>query len=194
MDTSSFWIAIVSMILTTVASSVGFYFTYKAQRAPLREQLYSKQIDVLLEFSVLSTRLQKIAFLLLNEIENPDEQKSIDEFWDETSLALLDVTQRGAITMPSSLYSAMTAVRVRADEFEEAIVKKQNIQDAYHNLMGACSNVAMLGRAFIGADTLAIESLHLHNPDGYSRMENVGVEAMVTINKALWNQSHDASK
>lgn len=190
MDNTSFWIAIASLVATNIASCVGFYYSHKSQRSPLREQLYTKQIEALVEFSIASTRLQKVAYALQDPQLNEDDQRTLDEHWDEISYHLLDITQKGSILFPSTLYNAVTSFRASADAYEIAIVKSENVEQAYYDLMGAASYVMMIGRELVGADNLSIESLNLHSKDGYDKINGIGKDAFAIVSRALWNQSH----
>ena len=190
MDNASLWIAIAGLAATTIASSAGLYFTYKAQRSPLRAQLHTKQIEVLVDFSIGATRLQKIAAALQDSGKlSPEDQGSLDEAWDEVSHRLLDIVQMGGIVLPSDLYSAMTAFRACVDDFEVAVVKHSNIGKAYYDLMGAAMHVTMLSRELVGADSLSIESLRLHNKNGYARIQQVGRAAFARVARAFWSPS-----
>jgi len=190
MDSPSLWIAIAGLLATAVTSVVGFYFASKAQRTPLREQLHAKQIEILMDFSVGSTRLQKIAAVLQNTSDlSEEDQRAVDEAWDNTSNRILDIVQMGGVVLPSDLYSAMTAFRACADAYEEAIVKKVNVGKAYYDLMGAGSHVALLARELVGADNLTIESLRLHNRGGYEKMQEIGRVSLARVSRALWTQS-----
>lgn len=188
MDKASFWIAITSLLATTAASVIGFYYTHRSQRSPLRELLHEKQIDLLMDFSVACARLQKVAAALQAKDLSEEDQNSLDEMWDEISHVILDITQRGGVVLPASLYSAMTAFRACAEDFEIAVVKSKGTEDAYYALMGAASHVVMLGRELSGADGLTVESLSLHNKSGYEVMNKVGRVALGKVSRALWNR------
>lgn len=188
MTDTSFWIAIAGLLATIIVSSVGFYYAHRAQRSPLRELLHEKQIEILMEFSVACTRLQKAAATLLTPNLTKDDQDELDRIWDEISYNVLDIAQRGAVVLPASLYSAMTAFRVCAEDFEIAVVKSGETESAYYALMGAASHVVMLGRELSGADGLSVESLNLHNKSGYRKMNNIGRVALGRVSRALWNR------
>lgn len=188
MDTASLWIAIAGLLATNIASAVGFYYTHRAQRSPLRELLHEKQIEVLMEFSVACARLQKVAAALQATNLKKEDQEALDGMWDEISYGILDITQRGAVVLPASLYSAITAFRACADDFEVAIVKSSDTESAYYALMGAASHVVMLGRELSGADGLTVESLSLHNKSGYEKMNQIGRVALGKVSRALWNR------
>lgn len=190
MNAVSLWIAIAGLAATATASGIGFYFTYKAQRSPLRGQLYAKQIEVLANSSVGSTRLMKIAAMLQDTSRlSKEDQHSLDEAWDNVSGQLLDVVQMGSVVLPADLYSALTAFRACSEAYEVTVVKKVNIGKAYYDLMGACTNITMLSRELVGADNLSVESLRLHNRHGYDRMQQVGRVALARVSRALWTQS-----
>lgn len=188
MDTSSLWIAIAGLAATTAASVAGLYFTHKSQRTPLRQQLHAKQIDVLIDFAIGSTRLQKIAATLHEAGALPKEnQSALDEAWDEVSQRLLDIVQMGSVVLPSDVYSAMTAFRACAEEFEIAVVKHTNVGKAYYDLMGAAMHVNMLSRGIVGADSLSTESIRLHNKEGYARMQEIGRISLARVARAFWS-------
>jgi len=167
MNVTSFWIAIAGLLATNIASAVGFFYMHRAQRSPLRELLHEKQIEILMEFSVACARLQKVAAALRAPDLTKDDQHALDRMWDESSYCILDITQRGAVVLPASLYSAMTAFRACAEDFEVAVVKSGDTESVYYALIGAASHVVMLGRELSGADGLTAESLNLHNKPGY---------------------------
>ncbi|QRP63122.1 hypothetical protein I6J77_13490 [Rhodanobacter sp. FDAARGOS 1247] len=195
MDNASLWIAMAGLAATNIASGIGFYFTYKSQRSPLRQQLHAKQIEVLIDFSIGATRLQKIAAALQEGSKlSKEDQHSLDEHWDEVSQRLLDIVQMGGVVLPSDLYSTMTAFRACAEAYEVAIVKGVNVGKAYYDLMGAAAHVTMLSRELVGADSLSIESLKLHNRGGYDRMQQVGRLALARVSRALWTQSRRADR
>ena len=186
MDNASFWIAIVGLIATNITSAIGFYFAHKSQRSPLREQLYGKQLEVMIDFSVGATRLQKIAEALREGANlSKEDQHTLDQAWDEVTSYLLDVVQKAGIVLPSDLYSTMTAYRACCDAFEEAVVKGVNVGKAYNDLGGAYGHMFMMSRELAGADSLGVESLNLHSRDGYARMQQIGRVSMARVFRAL---------
>lgn len=190
MDNGQFWIAIAGILATLTASGIGFYFSYRAQRAPLRDHLYTKQVDVLTDFSIGATRLLKIAAMLQDTSKlSKDDQHSLDESWDTVSGRLLDITQIGGVVLPSDLYSGLTAFRACAEAYEIAVVEKVNISKAYYELMGAASHVQMSSRELVGADSLGLEALKLHDKGGYANIQQIGRVALGRVSRALWTQS-----
>jgi hypothetical protein len=189
MDTTSLWIGIAGLTSTAIVSAIGFYFTHKAQRAPLIEQLYAKQIELLIQFSLVMTRIQQVAGALMSFAElDEGERKQARELWDELDGDLMEVTQKSSIVMPSSVYSAMTAYRAATQDFKELLVSEAGPKDAFFAMMGAATHVGMLGRELSGADTLGLESVDLHNAKGLKTMEDVGRVALAKVSRALWTR------
>jgi hypothetical protein len=191
-DTASLWIGIAGLLSTVIVSGIGFYFTHKSQRAPLIEQLYLKQVELLMHFSLVMTRIQQVAGALVSYAElEEEERKQARELWDALDGDLMEVTQKSSIVMPSSIYSAMTAYRAATQDFKESLVSEASAKDAYFALMGAAAHVGMLGRELAGADTLGLESVDLHNAQGLKTMAGIGRVALAKVSRALWTRRVD---
>ena len=184
------WISIAGLTATVAASLIGFYFTYKAQRSPLRQELYKKQIEVLTSFILVATRLQLVADTLRDRTQLTQEEfETAQQLWHDLTGDLLENTQKGGVVLPSSAYSAMTAVRAAIHDFEDVMVRDGDPKDAYFALMGAIGHVFMIGREIVGADALSTESIRLHSRDGYERMSQVGRHALAKVSTALWTRA-----
>ncbi len=184
------WISIAGLSSTVAASAIGFYFTHKAQRSPLRQELYKKQIEILTSFVLVATRLQLVADRLRarTELTQP-EFESAQQLWHDLSGDLLEVTQKGGVVLPSSAYSAMTAVRAAVHDFEDVMTRDADAKDAYFALMGAVAHVFMIGREIVGADALSTESIRLHGAEGYEKMNRIGRHAFAKVSTALWTRA-----
>jgi hypothetical protein len=190
-DANTLWISVAGLASTAIVSAIGIYFTHKSQRAPLIEQLYTKQVDLLSQFAVLMSRIQQVAGALMSYSDlEPDERKQAQDLWDALEGDLLEITQRSSIVMPSAVYSAMTAYRASTIDFKESLVSEAGPKHAYYALMGAATHVGMLGRELAGADTLGVESVDLHNAQGYKKMQEIGRVALAKVSRALWTRAH----
>ena len=153
---ASVWISIAGLSSTVAASAIGFYFTNKAQRSPLRQELFSKQIEILTSFALVATRLQLVAETLRTRAElTQQEFEAAQQLWHDLSGDLLEVTQKGSVVLPSSAYTAMTAFRASVHDFEDVMIRDVDAKDAYFALMGAAGHVFMIGREIVGADASA---------------------------------------
>jgi hypothetical protein len=180
-------IAVGGFIATAMTGIAGIYFSYRAQRTPLRQALYERQLDVLLEFVPVATRQCKLAGVLAEMQKLSDEeQKSLDEAWDEVNGTLLYVVQRAGVLLPSEMYSAMTSCCVAAEDFETAIVKGARVGQRYNELSRAVSHAGMMAREFVGADTLSSESLRLHNRKGVKNIKAMGAQGASRVFRYFW--------
>lgn len=181
--------AIIGIVSTGAVGVAGAYFAYKAQRTPLRQALYERQLNVLSDFSVLGTRACKLAALLTDASKlQESELRAVGSAWDDVQEQMLEVVQRGSIILPSTVYGAVTQVRFMADRFDEAFVKGENVGKAYYDLMGAFTQASMVSRMLAGADALSTESLSLHSRNGYGAFEGVGVESMARLSRFFWGE------
>jgi len=183
----SAWVGIIGIVSTAAVGVAGADFAYKAQRTPLRQALYERQLATLSDFAVLGTRACKLAALLAEGSRLDKEQlEAVGSAWDETQEAILEVVQRGSVILPSPMYGAITQVRLMAEHFDAAFVKGENVGKAYYDLMGAFSRAGMLSRALAGADALSIESLNLHSRDGYGAFQEMENEGMARLVRYFW--------
>ncbi|MBD7952729.1 hypothetical protein H9654_00795 [Stenotrophomonas sp. Sa5BUN4] len=185
----SAWVGIIGIVSTGAVGVAGAYFAYKAQRTPLRQALYERQLNVLSDFSVLATRACKLAALLTDasKLEEP-ELRAVGSAWDEVQEQMLEVVQRGSIILPSTVYGAVTQVRFMADRFGEAFDEGVNVGKAYYELTGAVTQAGMVSRMLAGADALSTESLSLHSRNGYGAFADVGVQSMARLSRFFWGE------
>lgn len=54
----SLFVGIAGIVATLVIAIVGFYYTHKAQTSAFREQLYSRQIDLIVKLFHFHGRLR----------------------------------------------------------------------------------------------------------------------------------------
>ncbi|WP_182067412.1 hypothetical protein [Stenotrophomonas pavanii] len=183
----STWVAVAGLISTAAVGVAGAYFSYKAQRTPLRQALFERQIAVMSDFTVLGTQACKAAGLLVESSRLEEDQlNAVGAAWDEAQEGILTVVQRGSVVLPSPLYSAFTQFRLASELFDESFIKGENVTKAYYELTGTFSRTGMLCRALAGADALSTESLSLHSRDGYGAFEAVEAEGMARLMRYFW--------
>lgn len=184
------WISLAGLAATVTVSIIGFYFTHKAQRSPLRQELYKKQIEILTSFTLVATRIQLVAdtLRLKNQLSEP-EFESAKNLWHDLTGDLLEVTQKGGVILPASAYSAMTAFRATVQDFEEVMIQDEEVKEVYFAMMGALAHAFMIGREIVGADALSSESIRLHSAEGYNNMNQIGRHALAEVSTALWTRA-----
>lgn len=185
---STVWIGLAGLASTLIATAIGFYFSQKSQRAPLRQELYKKQIEYLTDFVVFATRLQMLAASYKAGTLAFQEGIDDEQTWEIVATQLREVTQRAGLVLPAAVYSTMTAYRATQHDFEDALLAKQDLRQPLQALVGALAQVFMVGREVLGADNLSAESIRLHSAKGYENMSRLGSKALGKVFEALWNR------
>ncbi len=88
------WISIAGLAATVTASGIGFYFSEKSQRSPLRQELYKKQVEYLTEFVAQATRLQMLAEYYTAGHITFEEGSEAEKAWEVIAEQLRDITQK----------------------------------------------------------------------------------------------------
>jgi hypothetical protein len=72
-------ISLAGLASTVTVSGIGFYFTHKSQRTPLRQELYKQQIACLSSFVMQATRMQQLAAsFAVHETQIPKKNRLSD--------------------------------------------------------------------------------------------------------------------
>ena len=187
------WISVAGLTATVATSAIGFYFSQKSQRSPLRQELYKKQIECLAEFVVNATNLQLMAASYQTGTSTFQEGSDEEQAWEILAEKLRDITQRAGLVLPAAAYSTMTAYRAAQHDFEDALLAKSDLHKPLQALMGTLGHVFMVGREVLGADSLSAESIRLHSANGYEDMNRVGSKSLAKVMEALWNRGKTRS-
>jgi hypothetical protein len=187
MDTTLL-VSLAGLASTVAASSIGFYFTHKAQRTPLRQELYKEQIECLTSFVVRATQMQQLAAAFVSETSIFENGSDEDIAWETLNAEILEITQRSGLVLPSAAYSTLTAYRAAQHSFEDALIAKTDLKPPLLAMQGAFGQVFMVGREVVGADDLSAESIRLHSAKGYENMNRIGAKSLGNVIHALWNQ------
>lgn len=193
MDATIF-ISLAGLASTVIASTIGFYFTHKSQRTPLRQELYKQQIDCLFEFIVSATRMQQLAVSFASRSSNFESGSDEDMAWEALNAEILEITQRGGLVLPSAAYSTLTAFRAAQRDFEDALIEGRDLRQPFQSLQGALGHVFMVGREVLGADSLSVESIKLHSQKGYETINRVGAGALGKVISAMWRQGRNSEE
>jgi hypothetical protein len=188
MDTTLL-VSLAGLASTVAASGIGFYFTHKAQRTPLRQELYKQQIECLTSFVVRATQMQQLAAAFVSGTSIFENGSDEDVAWETLNAEILDITQRSGLVLPSAAYSTLTAYRTAQCGFEDALIAKTDLEPPLLAMQGAFGQVFMVGREVVGADDLSAESIRLlHSAKGYENMNRIGAKSLGNVIHALWNQ------
>lgn len=185
---STVLISLAGLASTVIASGIGFYFTHKSQRTPLRQELYKQQIDCLSAFVVQATRMQQLAASFTSGTSTFESGSVEDIAWETLNAEILEITQRGGLVLPAAAYSTLTAYRAAQRDFEDALLEKTDLRLRLEAMQGAFGQVFMVGREVVGADHLSAESIRLHGAKGYENMNRIGSKALGRVITAHWHR------
>jgi hypothetical protein len=181
-------VSLAGLASTVTASAIGFYFTHKAQRTPLRQELYKQQIECLSRFVVRGTQMQQLAASFASGTSLFESGSEQDMAWETLNAEILEITQRGGLVLPSAAYSTLTAYRAAQRDFEDALMAKSDLHSPLQAMQGAFGHVFMVGREVVGADHLSAESIRLHSAKGYEDMNRIGAKSLGKVFTALWHR------
>lgn len=182
------WVSLAGLASTVAASGIGFYFAHKAQRTPLRQELYKQQIECLSAFVVQATLMQQLAASFTSGTSTFESGGEVDMAWETLNANILEITQRAGLLLPAAAYSTLTAYRGAQHNFEDALLAEKDLRPTLQAMQGAFGRVFMVGREVVGADHLSKESIRLHSARGYESMNRIGSKALGNVITALWHR------
>src|SRR5271165_2837759 len=106
-DLNSLILGGAALVSTAIVASLGLYFTARARTAPMRELLYSKQLDLAQRVFRAFGRAKVIA-VLLNPACEHKERARVDMGGIVKRLSIL--TDEAAALFPTELYVAVKKV------------------------------------------------------------------------------------
>jgi hypothetical protein len=154
-------IGLAGISSTLISSGLGIYYTARARSAPLRELLYSKQVELISKIIHKQARYRVYATVLSGDETAAFHERALEDI-GECVKEYSELTEQGAAILPTDLWvaikhlsSAMTDLVVDYDE-----VSKID-QDKLLAIIAMDAKVALLSRAVLGVDELTDESLRL---------------------------------
>src|SRR5450759_4468895 len=103
---SESWIALSTVIASTIITSVGLFFRYRERTAVFRHVLYAKQVDVSIAILAAYANVRSRMTLLFEAQADVSEQ---DRMWHKVRVdvdALAGLASSAAAMLPSSAYQA----------------------------------------------------------------------------------------
>ena len=153
-------ISVVGAISTLVASGLGLYFTARARSAPLRELLYSKQLELITKIIYKQARFQVYAILLSSS--NSEFKKRAREDSGSCVKEYSELTEKASAILPTDLW---VEVKKLSDYMAGLLIgfdKRGSLDEqSISRLEGMGAKVVLVSRAILGVDQLTEESLKL---------------------------------
>lgn len=171
---------IVGVLATLVASGLGLYFTAKARTAPLRELLYTRQLDLSQEFLHLLGRVRVYAPLLLVS-ENQFKVRAREDLTGVVK-RLSELTDQAAAILPVELYAEVLAVANLVVDFMSAYDHGSPRPDFPAHLAGRGAKAAAMVRTLLGVEELSEQSVSLFaKADALDRLAGISPEDILRI-------------
>jgi hypothetical protein len=168
---------------TLVSSGLGFYFTAKARRNPLREALFDKQLDIISRIMHKGGRVRVFATILTGKDEGFRDQARSD--MGECVREFSEMQGESDAILPTELW---VEVKRLTDHMVQLLVRYdedgQIDSDGLARLVAIFMKVGLLSRSVIGVDELTGESLALFSSKkDYDRIAEIEVEYFERISK-----------
>jgi hypothetical protein len=153
-------VGLAGIASTLIVSGMGLYYTAKSRAAPLRQALFSKQIDMAVELVHLQSRIRVFA-TMLSSVESPyfkEARHDIGEHYRQFA----EAEEKAAVLLPVELWGEIKGL---SDEISNAIGEfdSEGIieQERMKTLIARMAKVALLARVVIGSDELTEQSINL---------------------------------
>ncbi len=167
-------IGLAGISSTLISSGLGIYFIARGRSAPLRELLYSKQVELISKIIHKQARYRVYATVLSDDKTAAFHERALEDI-GECLKEYSELTDQAAAILPTDLWieikrlsTAMTALLVDYDKTLKID------RDKLVEIIAIETKVALLSRALLGADELTDESLRLFSSSkGFERLANV---------------------
>ena len=151
-NTVTLVIGLSGITATLISSALGLYFTSKARSSPLREMLYSKQIDLIVSIISKTGRIRIFTTILASK-DSTFKDRARDDLGDYVKI-LYELTEQGAAILPTELW-------IEVKKLSEHVV---TISDEYDKNKIIDSNqivkLSAIG-SVLGVDELTEESIKI---------------------------------
>lgn len=174
-------IGLAGIIATLISSSLGFYFIARARSAPLRELLYSKQIELITQIIGKQSRFRVFASLLVGDDPTYKDRARVDI--GNCVKNYSELTEKAAAILPTELW--IDIKRLSNYMTELVVIYDENRKlDKEHTakLSAMDAKVALISRAVLGVDELTQESLELFSSGkNYEGLVKIGAEELKIV-------------
>lgn len=159
-STVTLTIGLAGIVSTLSVSALGLYYTAKSRAAPLRQALFSKQIEIVMEVANLQSRIRTYATILADEGSPHLEEarRDIGDYFKQFA----EAEEKAAVLLPVKLW---IEVKRLSDEIINAIIEFDS-QGLISNkrmktMVARMAKVALLCRMVVGSDELTEQSISL---------------------------------
>ena len=156
-ETQGLILGIAGMVSTLISSGFGLYFTACARAGPMRELLYSKQLDLAQAMVKLLGRARLFATLLVDTTHCDRAEVDIRITVKRFSI----LTDQAAALFPTEVFVCANQASNALSSVVGAYESGENLEEATEQFHGASAKLALMLRTLIGVDELSDESIRL---------------------------------
>jgi hypothetical protein len=176
-NTVTLIIGLAGISSTLISCGLGYYFTSKARKAPFRELLYSKQIEMICKILSRQDRFRVFATILASDdkLFHEEARNNIGNCLKEHS----ELIEEGEAIIPTDLWIEINKANSEMAGILSEYDNKNEIGNiSIENFAAINTKVALISRLMLGVDELTDESLSLFsNKKEFEKVANI--EALV---------------
>jgi hypothetical protein len=153
--TSESWIALSTVVASTIITGLGLFFRYRERTAVFRHVLYAKQVDVSVGILTAYANARNRMILLFDAQGDMSEQ---DRIWHNVRAdvdALAIMASSAAAMLPSSAYQAFISLHTQTRGIMNRIAHDTLPLTALDTLDSAAFSFVNEVRGLLGADALS---------------------------------------
>lgn len=170
-NTVTLIVGIAGILATLAIAVVGFYYTHKSQAGTFREQLYIRQIDLIVKLFHFHGRFKVFSTLIIEDHFKEEALEDMRVLLKDHSIAKEEAAALFPVEIYDQLGNVSTAISVFMDRVESDIPLTRDDQLAFS---GADVKFALLCRSMLGVDELSTESIKLTSSlKGFKKLQRL---------------------
>ena len=158
-STQALVLGISGIASTLIVSGLGLYFTARARTVPLRQTLYTKQIELLLDISRTIGRIRIFATLILDS-EATYKDRALDDLAGKIP-HFSELVDAAAVLLPTELWVEIKRFDDLIANFLALIREDEDVSSFHESIVGGAAKILLLTRSYLGADELSEENAFL---------------------------------
>lgn len=162
-------------VIGLLFSAVALVFTYRQMTLPFQQQLYAKQIDVILDLNAKAADLQRVGFSILADDPTLGGLKvlSVKEAVD----AYDDAMRSAGAVLPTAVYQRATIINGAARDLIKDFLDCNNPEKHAFKLLNAVGEWSIHARSYLGAEDLSSKTAILYGQQPSLDLRSVEIDA-----------------
>lgn len=152
-------VGLAGILGTVISSGLGLYFVARARTAPLREQLYLKQVDIVLDIIDAYARARNFV-VLVSDSASQHRDRAFDDL-TEMMPHLNKLEAKAAAILPTELYLEAAHVNTALHEIIAGIEANTDTAQFVDTFHAHRTKTALISRIVLGVDELSDDTVRL---------------------------------